>query len=133
MSRYLLQIAYACSPTSQEKSGGCDRLDLITEIIGDLGGRIEHHWRSAGEFDAVLIVETLSHGMAFDMAVAAHPAVKATKTTALRASDDPFEDYESWCGPEVKRVLADELANAGIKVLSPPAQQAGQSTNTIGD
>jgi uncharacterized protein with GYD domain len=90
MPRYLLQAAYTPEAWGAQLKTPQNRMEVVSELMRQLGGSFESAYLAFGEYDVVAIVDLPDNvsAAAMSMVVSAGGSVKAIKTTPLLTIDD---------------------------------------------
>ena len=93
MARYLFQLAYTPDAWAAQLKNPQNRVEIVSKLLQQLGGRFESTYFAFGEYDIVFIAEMPDNvsAAALSMVVSAGGAVKALKTTPLMAIEEGLE------------------------------------------
>jgi uncharacterized protein with GYD domain len=93
MSEYLMQLSYTTEAWAAMVKTPENRLDAVSQVVANLGGRIVGFWLAFGEHDLVGILEMPDNVSvaAFAMAISAGGAVKNVRTTPLMRVQEGME------------------------------------------
>lgn len=85
MPSYMVQLSYSPEVLAGFIKKPVDRTEVISKLVGKVGGKLVGSWFSFGDYDAVLIVEGGDNvsAAALSLAVSSSGAFKAFKTTPL--------------------------------------------------
>ncbi len=97
MAYYLFQGAYTAEALATLIKKPQNRIEIVSQTIEKLGGRVVGGWFCFGEYDVVLVTELPDNvtAAAFSVAAAAGGALKANKTTALFNADDMLQIFKT--------------------------------------
>lgn len=112
--RYLLQLRIGWEEPEHDDPQQ-HALAVLSRSITTLGGHIDQHWSTPGEYDLILVVSLYSQEVSIDaheMALRSMPLVKSVRITPLlpldKPSDTPVKNWDGWAtGLPAKRVSAD--------------------------
>ena len=90
MAFYLVQLAYTSESWAAMIANPTNRVEAVTPVLEQVGGRFAGEWFAFGKYDVVFIMEASDNqaASAFAVAVTASGAVKSYKTTPLMAIDE---------------------------------------------
>lgn len=93
MAHFLLQGAYSADAWKALLNKPENRINTVTPIVENLGGKVISGYFSFGEYDVIVIMELPDNvtAAAFSLAIAAGGAFKSHKTTALMTGDEGIE------------------------------------------
>ena len=85
MPHYMIQASYSAQGISGLISSGEDRSAYINSLFEGMGGKVESHYQSFGDYDLVLILELPDNVsmVAASMMAGASGAISNIKTTVL--------------------------------------------------
>ena len=85
MPSYLVQVAYTPEALSTLIAKPQNRIEVVSNVIKKLGGKVSGAWMAFGEYDTITIVEMPDNvsAAAFALAISAGGSLKAVKTTPL--------------------------------------------------
>jgi uncharacterized protein with GYD domain len=90
MARYLLQAAYTPEAWGAQLKNPQNRVEIVSELLKELGGKFETVYFAFGEYDIVAVMDLPDNvsAAALSMVVSAGGSVKAVKTTPLMTVDE---------------------------------------------
>jgi uncharacterized protein with GYD domain len=85
MPSYLVQVAYTPEALSTLIAKPQNRIEVVSNVIKKLGGKVSGAWMAFGEYDTITVVEMPDNvsAAAFALAISAGGSLKAVKTTPL--------------------------------------------------
>ncbi len=109
MKHYMLQISYSQSAYETMIKKPQNRVEAVSKVIQNLGGKLGGFWFSFGDYDLVGMMEMPDDvsAAAFAMAISAGGACSDVKTTPLLSVEDAMSAMKKAgrCGykPVVKK------------------------------
>jgi uncharacterized protein with GYD domain len=90
MARYLLQAAYTPEAWGAQLKNPQNRVEIVSELLRELGGKFETVYFAFGDYDIVAVMDLPDNvsAAAMSMVVSAGGSVKAVKTTPLMTVDE---------------------------------------------
>jgi uncharacterized protein with GYD domain len=93
MPRYLLQVTYTPEAWAAQLKDPQNRVEVVSQLLGPLGGRFESAYLAFGEYDIVAVMDLPDNvtAAAVSMVLSAGGSCKAIKTTPLLTIDEAIQ------------------------------------------